>query len=594
MANQKVIVSVLADTKAFTAGLGTAAASLEVFGKGANTAANRILGGVAIAGAGLAVGIGAAVKQSSDLNESINAVNVAFGKNSAGILKLGENSAKGLGLAKSELFGIATQFSGFANNIAGEGGDVVGIIDDLASRGADFASVYNLDVADALRKFQSGLAGEVEPLRRFGIDVSAAAVEQFALANNIGEAGRALTEQEKQMARYGLIMQETAKTEGDFANTSEDFANQQRILQSTFKDLGAEVGARFTPALETVNAALITFLDDLRTDPEFAEFIDGVATAFANLGTFLVEDVLPAVIDFGNWIKDNKDLITTIGITLLTWAVAFKAISITMAIVKGVTAAFTTVTTLWSLATGKATIAQLGLNAAMLLNPIAAVIAVIVALVAGLIFFFTQTKTGQKIWADFTKFLGDAWNNVSKFFSDSWKNITKFFSDGFNNVLNFFKNFRGNILNILSGAGSWLLNIGKNVIDGLLNGLKNGFTAVTSFVSNIGSSVMGGIKKIFGIRSPSREMIKLGEYMMEGLGVGLNDTRNLDRAVANVSDRLSFNASAEYGRGGGFGGAGNTYNITVQAVAPNSEVGRTIVEAINEYERTSGRRFVSV
>jgi phage-related minor tail protein len=265
-----------------------------------------------------------------------------------------------------------------------------------------------------------------------------------------------------------------------------------------------------------------------------------------------------------------------------------------MAIVKGVTAAFTTVTTLWSLATGKATIAQLGLNAAMLLNPIAAVIAVIVALVAGLIFFFTQTKTGQKIWADFTKFLGDAWNNVSKFFSDSWKNITKFFSDGFNNVLNFFKNFRGNILNILSGAGSWLLNIGKNVIDGLLNGLKNGFTAVTSFVSNIGSSVMGGIKKIFGIRSPSREMIKLGEYMMEGLGVGLNDTRNLDRAVANVSDRLSFNASAEYGRGGGFGGAGNTYNITVQAVAPNSEVGRTIVEAINEYERTSGRRFVSV
>ena len=594
MANQKVIVSVLADTKAFTAGLGTAAASLEAFGKGANTAANRILGGVALAGAGLAVGIGAAVKQSSDLNEAINAVNVSFGENAKGILALGEGSAKGLGLAKSELFGIATQFSSFAGTIAGKGGDIVGTVEDIATRGADFASVFNLPVSEALAKFQSGLAGQTEPLRKYGIDLSAAAVEAFAFENGIAKIGGELTETEKIQARYGLLMEQTAKTQGDFGNTAESFANQQRILQSTFKDLGAEIGANFTPALEKINAALIVFLDGLQSDPEFKEFIEGLGDAFATLGVFLLENVLPAIIDFGNWVKDNKDLILTIGAGLVAWAVAFKAISITMAIVKGVTAAFTTVITLWKLATGQATIAQLGLNAAMLLNPIAAVVAAIVALIAGLVFFFTQTKTGQKIWADFTKFLGEAWANVSKFFSDSWKNITKFFSDGFNNVLNFFKNFRGNILNILSGAGSWLLNIGKNVIDGLLNGLKNGFTAVTSFVSNIGSSVMGGIKKIFGIRSPSREMIKLGEYMMEGLGVGLNDTRNLDRAVANVSDRLSFNASAEYGRGGGFGGAGNTYNITVQAVAPNSEVGRTIVEAINEYERTSGRRFVSV
>ena len=227
--------------------------------------------------AGIGIGLGVAIASqikpaidaASDLSEGINAVNVSFGDAAEGVLKLGENAARGLGLSKTELFGISVQFSAFAKTIAGEGGDVVKVVDDISNRGADFASVFNLDVSDALAKFQSGLAGSSEPLRAYGIDVSAVTIEAYALANGIGDGSGKLTEQEKILARYGAIMEQTAGVTGDFANTSDGLANQQRILAATIEDTRAEIGEKFMPImqgmqvfiLETVIPAFMKFYE---------------------------------------------------------------------------------------------------------------------------------------------------------------------------------------------------------------------------------------------------------------------------------------------------------------------------------------------
>ena len=232
--------------------------------------------------AGIGLGLGAAVASqikpaidaASDLSESINAVNVAFGDAADGVLELGENAARGLGLSKNELFGISVQFSSFAKTIAGEGGNVVSVVDDISKRGADFASVFNLEVSDALGKFQSGLAGSSEPLRAYGIDVSAATVTAYALANGIGDGSGQLTEQEKVLARYGTIMEQTDQVTGDFVNTSDGLANQQRITKAEFENLRAEIGEKFLPImnqiqgyiLETVIPAIQDFWATL-TDP---------------------------------------------------------------------------------------------------------------------------------------------------------------------------------------------------------------------------------------------------------------------------------------------------------------------------------------
>lgn len=219
-----------------------------------NVNKTMLLTGAALAALGVAgiAAMGKLVSATSDLQESVNAVNVVFGEASDEILKIGESSAKAFGMSRNEFNASAVRFSAFANVIATDGQTVSSIIKDMTTRTADFASVMNIDVGMAQTLMSAGLAGETEGLRRYGIDVSAATVKTFAYANGIAEAGSELTEQQKIIARYQLIMQQTDKTAGDFANTSDSLANRQRILKASMTDLRAELGEALLPVFETV------------------------------------------------------------------------------------------------------------------------------------------------------------------------------------------------------------------------------------------------------------------------------------------------------------------------------------------------------
>ena len=190
------------------------------------------------------------VRAFTDLNESVNAVNVTFGESAEGIKELGEEAARSVGLSNAEFNSLAVGFSAFADKIAGSTGQsVVNVMDTLTTRIADFASVMNLEVADAGEKFRSGLAGETEPLRQFGIDVSAAAVNAKALELGLAGSSAQLSEQDKILARYELIMDQTNKTAGDFANTSGELANQMRIAGAEIENAKAIVGESLAPAV---------------------------------------------------------------------------------------------------------------------------------------------------------------------------------------------------------------------------------------------------------------------------------------------------------------------------------------------------------
>lgn len=199
-----------------------------------------------------------AVSDASDLNESINAVSVAYEDQAKAVLALSKDSARSYGLTAAELNSFAVRFSGFSGRIAGEGGDVAGTLDSIIGRGTDFASVYNLEVAEALSLFQSGLAGETEPLRRYGIDLSAATVASYAYANGLAEQGVQLTEAQRVQAAYGSLMEQTAKTQGDFANTSGELANAQRIMKAEMEQVSAEFGMALLPVMTEV----MTFAKD--------------------------------------------------------------------------------------------------------------------------------------------------------------------------------------------------------------------------------------------------------------------------------------------------------------------------------------------
>jgi hypothetical protein len=237
--------------------------------------------GTALAGIGISNFFKESISAASDLTESLNAVSVSYGEATQGIVGLAETAANRLGLSQVQFNSIATQFSGFAANIAGPGGDVVGFIDELTTRGADFASVFNLDVDEALRLFQSGLAGETEPLRKFGLDLSAATVEAYAYANGIAESGQPLTEAQKQQARYGALLEQTAKTQGDFSNTSDSLANAQRILGANFANVQATVGGPLLEAFANLTTALIPVVNEL--GPILVDVMGQLSPVIANI-----------------------------------------------------------------------------------------------------------------------------------------------------------------------------------------------------------------------------------------------------------------------------------------------------------------------
>lgn len=254
-------------------------------------------------------GVKSVTASASDLQESVNATQVVykeFGKTAPReVERLAAASAKTYGLSRKDFNGMAVQFSSFVNTVAGKGGDVVGTLDGLTTRAADFASVMNLDVADAARVFQSGLAGETEPLKKFGINLSAAAVEAYAVSEGIAKAGKEMTESQKIQARYGLLMEQTANTTGDFANTSESLANRQRILGATWEDLKAKIGSVFLPAAESAVGAvqglvekfdtlMTTVFDNKRVRTAITEVGEALGEAFGTLfGDFDVDGVKP-------------------------------------------------------------------------------------------------------------------------------------------------------------------------------------------------------------------------------------------------------------------------------------------------------------
>ena len=226
-----------------------------------------------------------AINAANDYEESLNAIKVVAGDAAIDIRKLGETSAESFALSKTELNEAAVAFAAFGEQINKD--DLGGVFEEYTTRAADFASVMTIGVDEAMQKFRSGLAGESEPLRQFGIDMSAAAVTAEAYATGIADAGKKLTEQQKVQARYSLLLKQTNKMQGDFANTADSAANKSKILTARFKDMQVEVGRKLQPAFEdllTVTESLAPALSDVAVGfasalAESVEFTRGLAVA---------------------------------------------------------------------------------------------------------------------------------------------------------------------------------------------------------------------------------------------------------------------------------------------------------------------------
>lgn len=218
------------------------------------------------------------VKAASDLGESVNAVNKVFDSASEKVQQWGRDNANAIGLSTRAFNQMATPLGSMLKNQGLNLDQVTQHTIKLTERAADMASVFNTDVTDALVAIQAGLRGEQDPLERYGVSLSAVAVEARAMADSHKTSTSQLTNQEKALARLNIIYDQTADTAGDFRDTSDGLANSQRIATATIEDAKAKIGTAFIPVM-TQAAQVSGQLADV-----IASLPPGVLTVTATIG----------------------------------------------------------------------------------------------------------------------------------------------------------------------------------------------------------------------------------------------------------------------------------------------------------------------
>ena len=287
-------------------GMSSSQSKLKSWGESLRSVGTKLTAGVTmpLVGAGLA-----AIKWASDLDESLSKTNVLFGDAADDVVKFSEGSAKALGFSQQATLDYASAYAGMLNTVAETDTELGDMSTTLTQLTSDFASFHNLNPGDAFTVIQSALAGETEAIRRYGVDVSAAAVETEALAMGLAATASELTEQDKLLARYNILMKQTAEEQGDFARTAKSTSNQLKILRARIQDVGARFGKFLLPYVNMAVDRLLDLIDRLEAlDPKWQKLILAVAAFAAVLG--------PALIALGFMLPALGALATVIGFLL--------------------------------------------------------------------------------------------------------------------------------------------------------------------------------------------------------------------------------------------------------------------------------------
>ncbi len=346
--NPQIIVEFLAKTDKLSKGVQDVSKS----GNKAGALAKKALL-PAVAALGLvAAGSAKAVEAASNLNEATSATTVTFGKQAAGMISWAKTADKSLGLSTRAALEAANGFGNMLTTAGLAAPQVASMSKALVTLGGDMASFFNQDPSEMLDKLRSGLSGEAEPLRRFGVNISDAAVQSQALAMHltkpvknmakireeqtkvtlathayakavkehgvksdqaasaslrVDSAERALakslkgttkplTDAQKVQARYALIMDQTGKAQGDFKRTATGVANSQRTAAAQAENLSAQFGKALLPATQLIYQWLGKLMGYLAKNPGLMKAV--VAGVVALAAAIVVLNLAMAVAAF--------------------------------------------------------------------------------------------------------------------------------------------------------------------------------------------------------------------------------------------------------------------------------------------------------
>lgn len=225
--------------------------------------------------------IAQAVTESNKYQEDLNLFTVALGQYAAEAQNYAEKVSDVMGIDPAQWLRNQGVFNTLLTGFGDTAERAQLMSQNLTQLGYDISSFFNVSIEDAMQKLQSGISGELEPLRRLGYDLSQARLEQTALNLGIKESVANMTQAEKAELRYYAIMTQVTTAQGDMARTLEAPANQLRILQAQLTQAARAIGNIFIPALNAILPYAIAVVQVIRE----------IANALANLAGFKLTEV---------------------------------------------------------------------------------------------------------------------------------------------------------------------------------------------------------------------------------------------------------------------------------------------------------------
>jgi len=187
------------------------------------------------------------IELASSLSEVQNVIDVTFEDGAQSVNDFAKSAKNAFGL--SEL--AAKKYTGTLGAMLKSMGLTLDAVGEMSTAmtglAGDFASFYNISTDEAFQKIRAGIAGETEPLRQLGINMSVANLEAYALAQGIDTAYASMTQAEQATLRFNYLMSVSADAQGDFARTSDSYANSQRLAALATDELKTAIGNRLIP-----------------------------------------------------------------------------------------------------------------------------------------------------------------------------------------------------------------------------------------------------------------------------------------------------------------------------------------------------------
>ena len=260
------------------------------------------------------------IDAASNLEESQSKVNVVFGASSKAVTDFASTAAKSMGISKQAALEATGTYGNLLQAFGVAQPQAVEMSTTLVQLAGDLASFNNTSVDEAITALRSGLSGETEPLKRFGVAINDVRLKQEALNMGLYSGKGNLDINAKTQAAYALILKDTSLAQGDYARTSDGVANTQKTLKAQFDDLKSTLGTALIPMYKSLLAVVQDSIMPAMT--RFSEIVgtEGIGAGLKYLGGELLNAI-------GNMGKFGNAMLVLISIFT-----AFRLIAIAAAI----------------------------------------------------------------------------------------------------------------------------------------------------------------------------------------------------------------------------------------------------------------------